>query len=53
MDETVRGVPGQLCSGCLRTLDEIIAWGNASDAYKRSVWRAIAERRAQRDPDPS
>jgi len=33
-----------LCRGCLRTLDEITAWGNADDAFKRQVWQAIAER---------
>ncbi len=27
-----------LCRGCLRTLDEIVQWGGASDAYKRAVW---------------
>ena len=37
-----------LCRGCLRTLDEITAWGNADDAFKRQVWQAIAERVAPR-----
>lgn len=37
-----------LCRGCLRTLDEIGAWGNADEAYKRHVWQAIAERAAPR-----
>ena len=34
-----------LCRGCLRTIDEIIRWGQADDAYKRAVWLAIAQRR--------
>ena len=33
-----------LCLGCFRTLDEIIAWGRASDHDKRVVWRSIAQR---------
>ena len=33
-----------LCQGCFRTLDEIIAWGRASDHDKRAVWRLIAHR---------
>jgi predicted Fe-S protein YdhL (DUF1289 family) len=33
-----------LCQGCLRSIDEIIAWGRADEAYKRGVWLAIAER---------
>ena len=39
---------GQLCEGCLRTIDEIRLWSRASDADKRAVWRAIAERIAAR-----
>lgn len=33
-----------LCQGCLRTIDEIVAWGGAEEDYKRAVWLAIAER---------
>jgi len=33
-----------LCQGCLRTLDEIVQWGNADDSVKRLVWSAIAVR---------
>lgn len=29
------------CKGCQRNIDEIIAWGTASDAYKRKVWQRI------------
>ncbi len=32
------------CQGCLRTLDEIAAWGQADDAYKRAVWVQLAQR---------
>jgi hypothetical protein len=36
-----------LCEGCLRTIDEIVAWGAASDDYKRAVWAEIRRREAQ------
>jgi predicted Fe-S protein YdhL (DUF1289 family) len=36
-----------LCEGCLRTLDEIRLWGNADDAFKRSVWSDIEARVAR------
>lgn len=35
-----------LCRGCLRTIDEIVAWGGASDADKRAVWAEIRRREA-------
>jgi predicted Fe-S protein YdhL (DUF1289 family) len=35
-----------LCEGCLRTIDEIIAWSTASDAFKRGVWDEIRRREA-------
>jgi hypothetical protein len=34
-----------LCTGCLRTIDEIAAWGLLTDGQKREVWALIAERR--------
>lgn len=34
------------CMGCLRTIEEIVAWGQADDAYKRAVWAALPQRRA-------
>ncbi len=34
------------CLGCQRTIEEIIQWSKADDAYKRGVWAAI-RRRAQ------
>jgi len=36
-----------LCVGCLRTLDEIASWSTLDDAGRRSVWQAIAQRRAR------
>jgi hypothetical protein len=33
------------CEGCLRTIDEIVAWGSMADADKRAVWRLIEQRR--------
>ena len=36
-----------LCEGCLRTIDEIAGWGSASDARKRLILAAIAQRRAR------
>jgi predicted Fe-S protein YdhL (DUF1289 family) len=36
-----------LCEGCLRTIDEIVAWGRASEDDKRAVWAEIRRREAQ------
>jgi predicted Fe-S protein YdhL (DUF1289 family) len=36
-----------LCSGCLRTLDEIALWSVFDDADKRAVWRELGQRRAE------
>ena len=38
-------VERQYCMGCLRTIDEIMAWSKADDAYKQAVWVEIARRR--------
>ncbi|HZX27889.1 MAG TPA: DUF1289 domain-containing protein [Telluria sp.] len=38
-----------LCRGCLRTIDEIVAWGSAGDDYKRGVWAAIRVREQRID----
>ena len=38
-----------LCRGCLRTIDEIVAWGGASDDVKRAVWAEIRRREADLD----
>ena len=40
---------GELCLGCLRTLDEIAAWGRMADEEKRDVWAQLA-RRIEEDP---
>lgn len=37
------------CEGCLRTIDEIVAWGSMADADKRAVWRLIEQRRLLQD----
>lgn len=36
-----------LCEGCLRTLDEIAAWGRLPDDAKQDVWRRIEQRALQ------
>ncbi|MGI9024964.1 MAG: DUF1289 domain-containing protein [Burkholderiaceae bacterium] len=36
---------GGLCTGCLRTLDEIIEWGRATPDRKRAIWASIESRR--------
>jgi uncharacterized protein len=41
-----------LCEGCLRTLDEIAAWGRMDDASKREVWGAIGQRLAKEQHEP-
>lgn len=35
-----------LCTGCRRSLSEIVAWSHASETEKRAVWRAIQARNA-------
>ncbi len=35
-----------MCTGCLRTLAEIAAWGQLDDADKRVVWGEIGARAA-------
>ena len=42
---------GVLCEGCLRTLDEIAAWSQLSQAAKRAVWAQLELRRAQQRPE--
>ena len=34
------------CEGCLRTLDEIAAWGGLDEAGKQAVWDRLAVRHA-------
>lgn len=33
-----------LCQGCLRNIDEIIAWSRLTESDKRRVWRDIVQR---------
>ena len=35
-----------LCTGCLRTIDEIAAWSVLDDDERRDVWARIGVRRA-------
>lgn len=35
-----------LCTGCLRSLDEIAEWGSMSDDAKRAVWAELPKRQA-------
>jgi predicted Fe-S protein YdhL (DUF1289 family) len=37
----------ELCEGCFRTLEEIAAWGMASEDDKRAVWKLLVERARQ------
>lgn len=32
------------CEGCMRTIEEIVAWSRADDAYKRAVWAELRRR---------
>ena len=35
-----------LCTGCWRTIEEIMQWSTADDQLKRSVWVEIKRRQA-------
>ena len=35
------------CTGCWRTIPEIVAWSRADEEYKRGVWQEIKLRVAQ------
>jgi len=37
-----------VCLGCFRNVNEIIAWGNANDAQKRQILENVAQRKHQR-----
>lgn len=41
------------CLGCMRTIDEIIAWSKGDDAYKRTVWAELRRRETLIDFDSS
>ncbi len=34
------------CEGCLRTIDEIAAWGALDDRARREIWKRLPARRA-------
>lgn len=34
----------QYCVGCLRTLDELRAWGSSDEATKRHIWQRVRAR---------
>lgn len=38
-----------LCLGCLRTLDEIASWAQASEAEQIAILAAVARRREEND----
>jgi uncharacterized protein len=35
------------CRGCYRTIEEIVVWGQASEALKAQVWQQLPQRHAQ------
>ena len=37
------------CEGCLRTIDEIAAWGALDDRARLAIRRRLPARRAERD----
>lgn len=41
----------QICTGCLRTLAEIAAWGGMSDDARRQVMAELPARRSAMDDD--
>ena len=45
---TIEPVTGW-CAGCLRTIDEIAAWGSLDDSSKRAVLKRLPSRRADHD----
>jgi len=32
------------CEGCLRTIDEVAAWGSLDDRAKREIWQRLGAR---------
>jgi predicted Fe-S protein YdhL (DUF1289 family) len=45
MDAHLGDTAGGLCVGCLRSIDEIMVWGTASDELKRRILEAVDQRR--------
>ena len=42
----------QLCRGCWRTIDEIIAWSSCDDSAKKAVWLLIEQRKIDSEASP-
>jgi uncharacterized protein len=42
-----------LCTGCLRTIEEIAGWGQMTDAQKKAVLGLISDRKSRIAPHPS
>jgi predicted Fe-S protein YdhL (DUF1289 family) len=40
----------RLCTGCLRHIDEIVAWGSMDDDARRAVLERVAARRGAPPP---
>ena len=38
----------QVCVGCLRSIDEIVAWPSAGHVARERILQAVAERRSER-----
>ena len=36
------------CDGCMRTIDEIAAWGSLDGRARRTVWKSLPARRQAR-----
>jgi predicted Fe-S protein YdhL (DUF1289 family) len=41
-----------LCAGCLRTIEEIAAWGSLGEDGRRAVWQRLGVRAATMAPPP-
>lgn len=37
----------EICMGCFRHIDEIVAWGNASEIKQQQIWQNLTQRKAQ------
>jgi prolyl-tRNA editing enzyme YbaK/EbsC (Cys-tRNA(Pro) deacylase)/predicted Fe-S protein YdhL (DUF1289 family) len=42
----LEGMASEVCGGCFRTLDELLAWGSAGEDARRGVWQRIEQRMA-------
>ena len=39
------------CQGCLRTIDEIAAWGALDETARRVIWQRLPARRVARETE--